>query len=149
MTPGTIAAGTRVNSYLLHFDTELEQSVQASGSVTFDESILGLAVLPATLLGSDGLTGLAGVMYPQGDQRGFELEQTGEGGGLDSVTLSTDRRTVSFDLRNGTRVDQVRVITAVPEPAAIVLFAIGAGVFTVGRRRYVSRLTCSGLVQFR
>lgn len=137
LSPGSVPAGSRVNSYLLHFDTLTDQSVAASGSITFNSAILGILALTDTLHATNGLVGLPGVMYPQGDLRGLELEQQpgGTGGGLDSLTLSADRRTVSFDLQNVGAVDQVRVITAVvPEPMSIFLLAIACGSIAACRR---------------
>ncbi len=138
LSPGSLPAGSRVSSYLIHFDSLTNNSVAASGSITFDSAILGIVALSDTLHATNGLVGLPGVMYPQGDLRGFELVQQpgGSGGGLDSLTLSADRRTVSFDLQNVEAVDQMRLITAiVPEPSTLALFAVGTGMLLRMRRR--------------
>jgi uncharacterized protein (TIGR03382 family) len=142
ISPGAISAGTRIDSYLVHFDTIPDQSVSAGGSVTFDSAILGMLVRAQALIETDSLVGLPGALYPQGDARGWEFQQPEQGGGLDSLTFSADRQTISFELRNGARVDQIRILTAVPEPAAAVLpLMVAFAAWMQARRRPTTRRT--------
>jgi hypothetical protein len=106
LTPSTLAAGTVVHSYFLHFDpvgapgTEL--TIQ--GSITFDTDILGIVIFTNPLISSDAGLGVPGTLYSTGAQRGLE-----EG---DVVSLSADRRTLTVQLHAlSSTVDQLRVIT--------------------------------------
>jgi hypothetical protein len=116
LSPGTIAAGTVVDSHLLHGDAvgspEEQQPVLFSGAATFDGEILGVIVVDnpseAHLHESDFL-GAAGTAYPPAGSGGRGLELSDLGGG-DSIVVSSDH-TVSLTLAMH-RYDQVRVITA-------------------------------------
>ncbi|RMF86878.1 MAG: hypothetical protein D6739_02515, partial [Nitrospirae bacterium] len=112
LTPGTIAAATAVDSYLLHFDPVGSTNVvRLTGSVTFDRPILGVLVADNTLAGSDGPLGHPGTLYPTTlALRGLEFP------GQDYLTLSADMRTLELDWTASDVLDQVRVVTAVPEP---------------------------------
>jgi len=142
LSPGDIPSGTRVSSYLLHFDT-LEPSpdpIMAVGTISFSTDILGIIVNSGRLSSTDSVVGLSELVYPGGGNRGLEFNL--DGGGLDSITLSEDRRTVSVTFRNNQATDQVRVITVVPEPSSLVILAMGtAGIFCIGlvRRRRDAR----------
>jgi hypothetical protein len=112
MTPGFIAPGTLVNSYLLHFDHVgiLGSSIR-KGTLTLDEPILGILVAGTTLDSSDGLK-RAGVTYPVAGaepSRGLELTDP------DSLTW-LGGNDVSVDLTNRNHSDQVRIITAASAP---------------------------------
>lgn len=142
-SPGTIPAGTAINSYLAHFDVvgapSPQDAVAASGSVTFDQNILGLIVLTNTLNATDGLAGLATVSYPVTDSdRGLEIVPGGVGTSThDQILLSDDLRTVTLNLRDGASTDEVRIITsAVPEPGMGSLIALSVGLLALRRRRY-------------
>ncbi len=114
LSPSTIPAGTRINTYYIHYDKiGTGQARSATGSVTFDEEILGLIIGGAGLLGTNALIGLPATAYPPGqDHQSTEL---GDGS---SVTLSADRRTVSVTLRVTCCADNIRVITAASAGAA-------------------------------
>ncbi len=119
-----LAAGTRVNSLMLHSDPVSPRATY-DGTVTFDADVLGVILISRTLSDSDATLGLAGVSYPFGDnRRGLELGATGRD---DSAALSADRRTVTLHFQTSGNVDEVRVLTAaVPEPGLTSLLA-GAG----------------------
>lgn len=110
-----LPAGTRINSYLLHFDTqstlESDPNFVVEGSVTFDAEILGVIVLPHQLSASDSELASQSTAYPpfSATWRGLELNDQGD---KDSVTLSADRRTIKFSMRVREWMDQVRVITS-------------------------------------
>lgn len=115
LSPGTIAAGTVVDSHLLHADPvgspEEQAPILFSGAATFDGEILGVIVVDnpseAHLADSDFL-GAAGTAYPPAGSGGRGLELSDLGGG-DSIVVSSDH-TVSLSLAMH-RYDQVRVIT--------------------------------------
>ncbi|QDV91745.1 hypothetical protein RAS2_28500 [Phycisphaerae bacterium RAS2] len=114
LSPATIPAGTQINTYYIHYDKiGTGQARSATGSITFDEEILGLIIGGAGLLGTNALIGLPSTAYPPGqDHQSTEL---GDGS---SVTLSADRRTVSVTLRVTCCADNIRVITAASPGAA-------------------------------
>jgi len=137
LSSGSIAAGITVNSFLLHFDSlaGTVDPVSVTGSISFTEDILGIAVLSDTLDSTDAIAGLLGLTYPSGNARGLELNAGDTG--IDGITLSADRRTVSVNLLNLNATEQVRIITAVPEPSSISLAAIASfGLLAWSRRRF-------------
>lgn len=104
-----IKVGTRVNAHLVHFDTLQADDHALDGSITVDSEIIGVILLSSQLNSSDVILGLPETAYPTGDmRRSVELDSA------DSVTLSNDRRTISFSLQNSAACDQIRVVTAVP-----------------------------------
>jgi hypothetical protein len=128
LTPGTIGAGTLVDSYYMYSDPIDSNSIMFDGSATFNTNILGVIVLNNTLNGSDPILGAPGTLYPTGlSARGMELTP-----GEDSVTISADLRTLTFHGSTDTSQDTVRIITAaspvsgVPEPSSLALFGIAA-----------------------
>ena len=138
LTPGVIAAGAAVDSYLLHADKMgLCGNKLLTGSVTFDADILGVIVLGSNLNSSDAVLGAPGTTYPGSMWnlvRGLELRPS-----RDYLIVEPDLRTVQVHFRVGWAVDQIRVITAapgppVPEPAALVLLLTGS-MLALRRRR--------------
>ncbi|HEY3240645.1 MAG TPA: hypothetical protein VGL92_13830, partial [Acidimicrobiia bacterium] len=101
LTPGTIPAGTRVNSHLLHADPvgspDPLEPVLVAGAVTFDTKILGVIILNTiadpNLNNSDGL-GAAATDYP--DDLGVRGLEFSAGAGGDFVSLDDDQ-TLSVD----------------------------------------------------
>jgi hypothetical protein len=136
LTPGTIAAGTLVQSYFLHTDTA-SGSQMFDGSVTFSTPILGVMVLSATLSNSDSTLGAPGTTYPTNDsQRGLELSSD-----QDHVTLSSDLTTLTVHFFTHGNVDEVRILTAapVPEPTSLLVAACGVIAFPMAFRRRTKR----------
>ncbi len=130
----TIPAGTVVDSYLFHFDYEVNNTVRESvGSVTFDRPILGVIGRLSDLVASDAELGAPGTSYST-------LATSGIWDSQDSVTLSSDLRTLSFDLTMGGKVDDLRVVTqAVPEPSSLALSTLalaGCLAFQICLRRF-------------
>jgi hypothetical protein len=149
LNPGTIASGTRLDSYYLLFDPATNSNetqltnVSGSLSITFDTDILGLCVddngINAGAVGlnesDDGsgdangnqaFQGPGGLTYKNGAFRGFEL---GTGTTGDRFSISSDRRTITIlNVSNHNDYDALRIFVAaaVPEPATVSLF--GAGV---------------------
>jgi len=127
---GDIPAGTRIDSYLAHFESisgTQSNPVLLSGSITFESDVLGIAVFDRRLNESDPFLGALSTLYPT-ENRELEIRAGGIVGvsGNDSITLSEDRRTVTFNLGNTGGPDQARiVVAAVPEPSSILLAGFG------------------------
>jgi hypothetical protein len=98
----SIPAGTRIDSHYLIADAITAPSgVPFSGAMTFDTEVLGLIALDPTFV-SNLVVGAPGTLY----RGAVEFEQS------DSVTLSANRRTVSFNVISFAQPDNLRIITA-------------------------------------
>ena len=108
LTPGTIPAGTVVNSHFVNADHIGTQApgVVLDGTVTTDTDILGIIVMQHELNHSDNL-GAPGTTYPTGDfGRGFNLDDQN-----DFIIEQIDKRTVEIHSQVRVHADQVRIIT--------------------------------------
>jgi hypothetical protein len=134
LSPGTIPAGTPVDSYFFHFDPVGKPAtpITLSGSITFDSPVLGLIALSETLNGSIGSLGLATTTYASGSDHGMEFTLNADGTD-DILTLSADRRTVSFTVTANLNADELRIVTAVPEPGSLAL--LGGGMLLLAAKR--------------
>ncbi len=134
---GTIAAGTRVNSYFLHFDPSSDGR-KVYGEVDFSEAILAVIYTPLNLERSDGTLGAPGTAYADKEWRGYESNID-----LDYSSLVGSNFLWVKNFANGNFTDQARVITAapVPVPAAVWLFASGILALFASRRRRASLAT--------
>jgi hypothetical protein len=132
---GTIAAGTKVDVYYITFDPETLKKLTAK--VGFGVEILGFAKTTEQLKATDFL-GKPGTKYTNYQYRGLE---TGPGtSDRDSVSRSTDKKELNFDIRTLNPGDAVRVIVKhepVPEPGTLLLLAAGLGGLAASRRRGV------------
>lgn len=120
LEPSSLPAGTKVDSYILHF---LPNNLgQVRGVIRFDRPVLGVLCVSDHLRSTDSLVGLSSVRYPQGRRpyRGLEPSRTGVGnlGGMkdwmpDELILSQDRTTVAIRAFANTErgFDQVRILT--------------------------------------
>lgn len=119
LTPGTIPAGTSIFSYMLHADPVGDGPETYEGSIRFDEPVIGLVVTSASLVALDPVLGNPGTTYSTNPARGLELSAN-----ADSVALSIspDRRIVTFRFRTTGAIDEVRIIT-IPTPAATLALA--------------------------
>jgi hypothetical protein len=114
---GRLGAGARVNSYSVHVDKvgSTDTSVEAHGSITFEQEVLAILFLSSSLSGSRTPLGNPSTTY---DNSGSEVVLPGT---LDAITLSDDRRTVSLDIFTGGGSDNVRIVTLAPQ--ALPVFA--------------------------
>ncbi len=139
LTPGTLAAGTQIDSFLFYTDPTSNTGItQFTGSLTFNRNILGLIVLSGSQDSTDALLGAAGTVYPSSvSNRGLEF-QAASG---DTITLSNNDQTLNYTFNTGNSVDEVRVITsaAVPEASTIMslglLLALGLGGVMATKKR--------------
>jgi hypothetical protein len=113
MPAGQLQAGQDFISYLFHVDPAGANggSTQiVSGSVQFQNDILGLIVNETSLAATDSVLGSIGD-YGSPFDRGLELLAG------DFITISLDQRTLSFRLTVATdRMAQIRLLTAAPLP---------------------------------
>jgi len=125
--PGVIQAGTEVHSYYLHYDTETS-GPRNGGSITFENGILGVITSTSALKTADA------IFQQLLSTQGVTLDP--DATNADLFTLSEDGHTISFNFLNGgSNVDQIRIITTVPEPATLSLLAFGALGLLARRRR--------------
>ena len=133
---GTIAAGTRVDSHMIFFDSG-GPSVTTDATWTFSGNILGVMSDTAGNLerNSTGLLGSPLVSYPCDSStacfanRGLEIG---------SDTYNAIGNTLRLHSVVSSPGDWIRVVTvsAVPEPSTVALFALGMGFLGfVGLRR--------------
>lgn len=127
LTPATLPAGTAVQSYFLHSDTVDEHRHEYIGTITFAQPILGVQVLKQTLNAYDPLLGAPGTLYPTTGARGLEF------GNPDHFSISADGKTLWFRFNTFGWVDQMRILTAVPEPGS--MLALGAGLASLLKLR--------------
>jgi hypothetical protein len=122
--PFTLAAGTVVDSYILHYD-RVSGGGSATGSVTFGAPILGAIGTMAALQASDPVVGGPVTTYAT-----FALRPFWDSGAGDSMTISTNLRTLTFTSRNDAgAMDELRILVspvAVPEPSTFVSAIVGA-----------------------
>jgi hypothetical protein len=110
-TGASVAAGTRLRSYLLHANSPDGAVRRLEGSVTFRAEVLGVIASRPFLDASDEIAGLPSVHYPTGGQwRGWF-----DGDRDDWISISPDRRTVSFRSHTGQWVDQMRILVRVAD----------------------------------
>lgn len=123
----TIAAGTVIESYFFHMDLVGTSGGNTTyvGFATFDTDNLGLITSEPKLNATDPLLGLRTVAYPT-SVIGINRGSLDSPGAFDTVTLSADRRTVSFALgHDDGNIEQFRVITLIPEPSTLALAVFG------------------------
>lgn len=98
----TLTAGTVVNSYLIHFDPDANNT-EASFELTFDDVIVGVIGETGLLAASDDLS-FADPEFDGTSIRGAESP--------DQWLISNDGLTIAFDLRaSAAGMDQIRILT--------------------------------------
>lgn len=142
-----ISAGTRLDSYIFHFDIFYTGStLRALGTATFDNEILGIIGTHSTLVSTDSWLGNPGTLYetttPTFGGRGLEGTDFSLAAARDWITISADRKTVTLDLGAGDWFDDIRVLVAsgapvaqVPIPGTLFLALIGLPALLFSRRR--------------
>ena len=128
-------SGDRVTTFRIHYQTANNAADDVgftSGSVTFDSEILGLQT-PESFLDVRNLL----FNIPNIPLSGTGLELCPLNLVIcDNVTLSADRRTVSFDFAVSGASDDFRIFfAAAPEPATLSLLGIGLIGFGFSRRK--------------
>ncbi|MBN1510182.1 MAG: PEP-CTERM sorting domain-containing protein [Sedimentisphaerales bacterium] len=139
---GTIAAGTAVTSYIVHFDpVGAPTSVyEGHGTITFGQPVLGLIYATkdtgtySLLTNSDTSVGLGAAFYDADPAfRRLEIPQDTY---QDVASFAGNVVTVNLFTTSG--IDDVRIITAspIPAPGALALLGLGAGLVGWLRRRH-------------
>lgn len=144
--PGFIAAGTKINSYLLHFDpatgTALQNRTAGPVQIEFgpNSRIVGLQFTIATLTGAvSSQLMLPGVTYETNNiGRGLELAQI--------LTIPADSfqrindRTLKVTLNSSTAsLDEIRILVQTPEPSYALLLVPAIGLLLWRRRRMATK----------
>jgi len=122
--PGTIDAGTPIRSYLLTVDGSEQTNLTATVSFEVPDEIIGLLLLDNSLDDTDAQLGNPGTLYATGDgTRGLEIGATRQN--PDYLSISADRRTITVDLvLAGVGLDQIRLVTVIPEPSSAMLASL-------------------------
>jgi hypothetical protein len=133
MSPGTIAAGSTVNSYFIHQDPLGPRGkLLLAGKVRFDQQIVGVIINDQTMLDTDVMLGNSNTVYPDGLMaRGLDFKQP-----LEFVKISKDGMKLKYQLYTTTVMDQIRVLTQltpVPAPGAAAIML--GGLLGFNRRR--------------
>lgn len=123
LNAGTISEGRLVDSYLLHLDPNPNVSTTVTGSITFNQPVLGYVWQKKRLNNTDALFS---AITPIGQHRGLETND------LDASVLAIREAEINLSFTAaGTGIDQVRVFVSAPEPAStaglVVLGAAGVG----------------------
>jgi hypothetical protein len=126
LTPGTVAATTRVDSYFLNSDgQQCPNPTNYDATITFAAPVLGVILENPTLAASNGAVGATGTAYSNAPGIGYELtgpegaacapgfgSGTGPGSGGDCVSLSPDGHTLTVHSTLHSLADQLRIVTA-------------------------------------
>lgn len=80
----------------------------ATGTLTFDQPVVGLVFLTATLNATDATLGAPGTTYPVHPNTGLRGYEDATG---DTVQVSADGLTVTFSATTSTAQDALRIIT--------------------------------------
>lgn len=114
--PGLPAVGTELYSILLHFDPNLSglpfsltDGIGRSGSISFDQPILGVYVDSGAMNSTDAIFKPGGVTYTTNAARDMEFNYDG-----DSYSISPNRYTLTLTMfgHNGGFFDEARIILA-------------------------------------
>lgn len=129
-SPGVIPAGSILNSFLIHADTDTGRGTPLTATFTFEQPILGVISSTNGLIATDVDLGFHTTLYSLDVARGMEYFHQ------DSITIASDRMSITVTMVTSTALDEIRVITGevVPAPGTIALFG-GAALFARPRRR--------------
>ena len=145
----TIPAGTKVDSFYVHTEPVGATTTPYTGTIRFDQPILGVMIQwtaqggppgPTTLDSSDAVLGNVGTTYVGAHpvpSRGLELPV---GGHDDQITL-VDAHTLSFHFLTSTETDDFRIVTAAAPAGApsqgYRFVATDGGIFTYGNQPFL------------
>ncbi|QDT63443.1 FecR domain-containing protein [Calycomorphotria hydatis] len=103
--PVTIPQGTKVDSYLLHFDPGPGSFASPVGAIDFHQPVLAVAVTTGDLQATDFLYDQSIARFPSENTRGLEKKD-------DLLEVSTDRKTLNFRITQGlpNALDQCRIL---------------------------------------
>ena len=128
---GPVTAPALIDSYYLLTSAPTGSGItDFTGSITFSpgERVVGIIVGYQVLASTNSMFGAPGTLYPVSNGPFFTLNGLDPG---DSVTLSSNLQTVSFDFQTGGGgIDSIRILTETPEPPDYVLF--GSGLMVLG-----------------
>ena len=126
---GIVPAGTMVDSFYLSYDLLGDPSAftTATMDIIFEWPIVGILTGDDQINDVDALLGALYTTYPTGNV-GLEV-------GSDSLTISPDMKTLTITMGvTAGNLDQIRILTVVPEPGSMAL--LGAGIVgLIARRR--------------
>ena len=109
-----LEAGTRVDSYLMHFNPSVRLGKGPGGGVQFDRPIIGVIARGDQLRSSDAILGLPELAYPDETRRGLE----GDSEALDVIRMEGDQMGVAFSGQE-TGLDQVRILIESRSPTLL------------------------------
>jgi len=100
-----IPAGTRITSYLVHFDAthRISDPFRAKGRVRFNGRVLGVILHQDNLVDSDALLGDSNTIYES--RPGRDMEN-------DFIRISSDQRQIVMNFEIQGFIDQARIIVA-------------------------------------
>lgn len=142
----TVSSGTRVESYIVHFDPDGDVGTryarQENMSVTFDTQILGIIGRIGGLNATDDVLGDPGSTYTPIGFRGTWDNALGRNYD-DFITVSGNTATFSWESR-ADFAEQFRIVTrapaAVPEPSSMILLSmVGLGGMFHQRRKLFAK----------
>ncbi len=139
LTPAAIPAGTKVNSYFFHADTNNTELL--SGGIVLDEPVLGIILGASESQASHSIMGVPSVVYPatstsEAARAALELKIGEEHVQFDMTTSTVSFLVVRDIFFTSNIYDNFRIVTAatVPEPTALALVGCGL-VFMIAQRR--------------
>ena len=110
----SIPANIRISSYLIFYNPPKGKKVpvrKLDGSITFNREILGVICTAETLALSDSVLGIAMRGNDLSAKRQLESDDSLEGKVLhDTVTLSSDRRSIHFNFNTREGIDNMRIL---------------------------------------
>lgn len=124
---GDLAPGV-YDSFFLHADKQGD-NVTYSGTITFDNPIEAIIYKRPNLIATDPIFGAPGTIYDLSSTRLLELD-----GAVNWFSVSGDGLTLTFQTYVPHDLDNMRVITGVPEPATLCLLGIGSLGFFLRRK---------------